>query len=393
MPMKRALVLCGGGSLGSYEVGVWRYLREKKIDFDIIVGTSIGAINGAMIAVDAYDEAVKMWESVSVGKIMANGMNIDLDFPKKISFKKDSQFYTFFRSYMKHRGADIAPFAQLLKDVVLPLNVASAKKTLGMVVGEYPSMKEKDFIINGQDDDFIMDALLGTSACFPVFPIYQGKDKKYIDGGWRNNLPIDFALRLGAEEIIAVRLNSLPYVAHPELMDLPNVTMIEPHSSQGSMLVFEQKPIRRNMEMGYLDAKNVFGETVGFAYHFFKEPCIKKEVAAHLKIAYSLDPNLYGKAMDYLGYKKRFGKEKDGLAFYLMNLERLLQLFGFDPVKTDSLPLALSELVHAIKHYRGKNKDKLYWKNMLLNEDLQKPKRYINEYCDYVIIRYLKERK
>ena len=42
--MKRALVLCGGGSLGSDEVGVWKYLRERKITFDIVTGTSIGTL-------------------------------------------------------------------------------------------------------------------------------------------------------------------------------------------------------------------------------------------------------------------------------------------------------------------------------------------------------------
>jgi NTE family protein len=55
--MKRALVLCGGGSLGSYEVGVWKYLREKQMHFDIVTGTSIGSINGAMVVMDDFEKA------------------------------------------------------------------------------------------------------------------------------------------------------------------------------------------------------------------------------------------------------------------------------------------------------------------------------------------------
>jgi len=46
---KRALVLSGGGGRGAYHVGVYKYLEEKGLTPDIVVGTSIGAVNGAMI--------------------------------------------------------------------------------------------------------------------------------------------------------------------------------------------------------------------------------------------------------------------------------------------------------------------------------------------------------
>ncbi|MBF0574025.1 MAG: patatin-like phospholipase family protein, partial [Desulfamplus sp.] len=47
--MKRALILSGGGSRGSFQVGVWRYLQEKQWYPDMICGTSIGAINAVAI--------------------------------------------------------------------------------------------------------------------------------------------------------------------------------------------------------------------------------------------------------------------------------------------------------------------------------------------------------
>ena len=46
--MKRALVLSGGGSKGSYQIGVYKALKKMHIKIDIITGTSIGAINGAL---------------------------------------------------------------------------------------------------------------------------------------------------------------------------------------------------------------------------------------------------------------------------------------------------------------------------------------------------------
>ena len=44
----KALVLSGGGAKGSYQLGVWKALRELNIKFDIITGTSVGALNGAL---------------------------------------------------------------------------------------------------------------------------------------------------------------------------------------------------------------------------------------------------------------------------------------------------------------------------------------------------------
>ena len=53
--MKRALVFGGGGSKGAYELGVWKALDELGLSFDIVTGTSIGAMIGAMYVQKQYD--------------------------------------------------------------------------------------------------------------------------------------------------------------------------------------------------------------------------------------------------------------------------------------------------------------------------------------------------
>ena len=55
--MKRALVFSGGGAKGSYEIGVWKATKRLNMKFDIVTGTSIGAINGAMYAIGDYKKA------------------------------------------------------------------------------------------------------------------------------------------------------------------------------------------------------------------------------------------------------------------------------------------------------------------------------------------------
>ena len=70
--LNRGLVLGGGGSRGAYEIGVWRAARELKIDFDVVTGTSIGALNGALVVQGDYDFAVDMWENMNYEAVMTN---------------------------------------------------------------------------------------------------------------------------------------------------------------------------------------------------------------------------------------------------------------------------------------------------------------------------------
>ena len=63
--MKRALVLSGGGAKGSYQYGVWKALKKLNIKFDIVTGTSIGAVNGAMMTLDDFDKAGEVWEKLN----------------------------------------------------------------------------------------------------------------------------------------------------------------------------------------------------------------------------------------------------------------------------------------------------------------------------------------
>ena len=64
MERRYALVLAGGGAKGIYQIGVWKALRELDICYDVVVGSSIGAINGALMAQNDWDSALKISASV-----------------------------------------------------------------------------------------------------------------------------------------------------------------------------------------------------------------------------------------------------------------------------------------------------------------------------------------
>ena len=63
------LVLQGGGARGSYQVGAVEALLRRNIKFDVVVGTSIGAINGALIASNEFEKLKKLWLSLDSKKI------------------------------------------------------------------------------------------------------------------------------------------------------------------------------------------------------------------------------------------------------------------------------------------------------------------------------------
>jgi predicted acylesterase/phospholipase RssA len=63
------LVLAGGGAKGAYQIGAWKALRERGIEFDVISGTSIGALNAALVASGDLDKAQTFWRALSTARL------------------------------------------------------------------------------------------------------------------------------------------------------------------------------------------------------------------------------------------------------------------------------------------------------------------------------------
>lgn len=102
--MKTGLVLGGGGSRGAYQLGVWTALLELGEDYDLVCGTSIGAINGALFAQKSYGLAKELWNTITVADVMADGINFDLSAQAMLDQAK--QIKPFLEKYVNHKGAD-----------------------------------------------------------------------------------------------------------------------------------------------------------------------------------------------------------------------------------------------------------------------------------------------
>ncbi len=269
--MKRALTLCGGGSLGSYEIGAVGYLVEMGMEFDIYTGTSIGALNAALLATKPYEEVASLWNQVTLNKVVKNGF-----IPGKPKNQDWMSYWprlsSFFFALFRHKQADVSPFIEWAGEVINTKDVVACPHKIGIVATNFPSLKEEDILLNEVPEEDIVPYLVASCSAFPVLPVYKHRGRKYIDGGYTNNLPVDFALRLGADEVIAILLKAIPEKPqHLGLMKLPNVKAIIPSHETGGIFNFTQEKMRENRALGYLDAAKRFGKYWGRLYAFEKD--------------------------------------------------------------------------------------------------------------------------
>ena len=262
--MKRAIVLSGGGSRGAYEQGAWRALRELGIEYQMITGTSIGSINAALMAQGDFDLAEHLWDTITLDQVMADGINLYPDIEKY--FNKGPRVRSFLKSYAHHKGADISPLVELIKRTIDEEKVRASDIDMGLVTVKFPSFTPVERMLDEIPHGQLHDHLLASAAVFPAFPIHQIDDEGYIDGGYYDAMPINLALRNGAEEIVAIDLyEKMP---HKAMMGRPWLRRIGPSHSLGSILLFERPMLNRNRRLGYLDTMKSYRKMLGTRYAF-----------------------------------------------------------------------------------------------------------------------------
>ena len=165
--------------------------------------------------------------------------------------------------------------------------------------------------------------LIASASCFPAFPVKEIHGKKYIDGGYYDNIPIQLALDLGADEIIAVDLKAIGLKKKVKDCSVP-ITYITPRCDLGSFLVFDKTLARRAMRLGYFDTLKTFHKLEGNYYTFYRGE-LKKLTHQYFEPFYQL---LDSKQKAYIKYKS-----KDLETFTLEVLELLGKSFALSEDK------------------------------------------------------------
>lgn len=292
----RAVVLSGGGSKGSYQIGVWKALRKLKIKYDIVTGTSVGALNGALMVQNKFHKAYKLWKEINMSTLFGE----DVQNPKT----KKELVKIYRTNFFKNGGMEVVELQNLIDKNINKDTFFKSKINYGLVTINLSGKKALQLEKSKIKQEKLSDYLIASASCYPAFQTKDIDGKKYIDGGMFDNLPINLAVKLGADEIIAVDLCA-PGVKQ-RVKDKKNlkITTIKPNNKLSNFLNFNEKEAKINIKYGYNDAMKIFDKFYGKKYTFkkrhfiqisedYKQVYIKKvEDILHNKRLLTLDVSL-----------------------------------------------------------------------------------------------------
>ena len=247
------------------QLGVWKALRKLKINFDIVTGTSIGALNGALIAQNDYFSLWYLWQKTNFETLF--GYELENDVNTYLGKKETIKMYK--EGILKDKGMTTIHIEKLVKRFVNEKKIRNSKIDYGLVAFNLTDFEEVALSKKDIPDGKIADFAVASATCFPAFQIKEIDDKKYIDGGYYDNLPINLSLDMGAQEIIAVDLGAIGMIQDVKDKSI-KITTIKPNNELCSFLVFDPKKSRKNIIYGYNDTMKVFGYLDGEKYTFQK---------------------------------------------------------------------------------------------------------------------------
>lgn len=260
---KKAMVLSGGGTRGVYENGAVKALCELGMDdWDLVTGTSVGALNAALIVQKDYEKMDDLWANLQREDIIRGELPTDFTWE---SLFNNAGMRTLLSQYVHSGGADISPFIERAEALFDPEGFMKSDTDFGCVTVQFPLMRPLYVTKHMMADDGLQ-WLISSASAYPVFPVHKFDKGEFIDGGYYDNLPVDEALRLGAEEIIVIDLHHRPQ--HPQYMNRSFITYICPTSDTGTFMDFSSDTLNRLGICGYNDVMKVYGRYAGCAYTF-----------------------------------------------------------------------------------------------------------------------------
>ena len=265
---RKALVLAGGGARGSYQVGVWRALTELGWNPQLITGTSVGSLNGAMFALDLYETARDMWTSIRSQDVM--------ELPEET--RNLTELHQFLRDVVRAGGMDVTPLEEIVERVLDEDALRASPIRFGLVTVEKRGLKPRELPLEEIPKGKVKDYLLASAACFPALRAKQIDGVQFLDGGYRDNMPTALAQKMGAEELVCVDLEGVG-ITLPNRTGLPT-TMVRSYWELGDILHFDPDTARRNIELGYYDTLRAFGRLRGCAYAVAKNEQTAQDAAA-----------------------------------------------------------------------------------------------------------------
>jgi NTE family protein len=186
-----AFVLGGGGVLGAVEVGMLRALLERDVRPDLVLGTSIGAFNGALVASQpepaVIERLTELWASVGSGREAGYG-----DRPLR-TVRRAVKYGTHLWS--------AEPLRQRLEDELGDLTFEELPVPFQVCAASIERAAEHWFSTGR-----VVDAVVASAAVPGLLPPAKVGDEHYLDGGIVNSVPLGRAVELGATRVFVLQV-------------------------------------------------------------------------------------------------------------------------------------------------------------------------------------------
>ena len=188
----------GGGPFGAHEVGMLRALVERGIAPDLVLGTSVGAINGVAIAADpspaGAERLAGMWADMDRGDVFTGSL-----FGRVATLART-------RTHLH----DIEPLRGLLAEALPVARIEELPVRFQCVAASIERACEHWF-----EDGPLVDAVLASTAVPGLLPPVAVGGEHYIDGGIVNSIPVSRAVQLGAKRIFVLHVGRLDRPLEP----------------------------------------------------------------------------------------------------------------------------------------------------------------------------------
>ena len=354
---KIGIVLSGGGAKGAYQIGVWKALNRLNIKYDIVTGTSVGALNGLLFVQKDYKKAYKIWKNI--------GYNFLFDDAEKLNIKTETVYKTYISEFFKHGGMEVKQLEKQIEIAYDEKKFYSSNVDYGIVVYNLTKLKPEMLTKSQLTRENIKDYVLASACAFPTFKLKNIEGMNYIDGGYYDNMPINLCEQLGATKVIAVDMKAIGIKRKTKNKDL-NIITITPHNKIISTFVFDKDLSLQTMKFGYNDTMKVFGKYIGHVFTFKKKSFEKFELNSNFK--YNINMIL-----------QYYPKNKQQLIYKLLSKPDLLDIIEYTGISFD----LQQEKIYNIKKFNKKLLNKL--KNLdnskenlrIIDKKLIKNKQYI----------------
>jgi NTE family protein len=263
------IVLEAGGTRGAYQIGALKAIMEKGIKVKGIVGTSIGAINGALFAQGDLDKATDLWNNITCSKIMTDENGV-IESIVNFNYKQMNIANLIDRTIKiaKDKGIDITPFKDLLNQSIDEVTIRKSQIDYGLVTISLTDKKPYELFIRDMEQGQLVNYIL-ASAYLPIFKREKINGKRYIDGAFHNRVPIQMLIDDGYKDIIVLKIQGIGVKRRVNTKGV-RIIEISPQELLGKTLEFSPMKVKRNLDLGYFDTFKALNDIGGQRYYILR---------------------------------------------------------------------------------------------------------------------------